>query len=104
MSELRTRAWPEAGPSWGRWVRPRLRLGPAVLLSAGALLGLQAAGVTVASASARADVVTVASNPAAVSGGFNGDGRTGPALGASITQISCCPPPTSRILRVCMIC
>ena len=64
MSGLRTRAWPGAGRSWGCWVGPRLRLGPAVLLSAGALLGLSAAGVTVASAPARAGVVKVVSGPA----------------------------------------
>jgi hypothetical protein len=105
MSDLKTRAWPGAGPSRGRWVRPRLRLGPAVLLSAGALLGLPAAGVTVALAPASAGVVTVASAPAAVSGGFNGDSRTGPALpGASITQIKCCPPLTSRTPGICTIC
>jgi hypothetical protein len=103
MSDLRTRAWPGAGPSGGRGVW--LRLGPAVLLSAGALLGLPAAGVPVALAPASAGVVTVASAPAAVSGGFNGDSRTGPALpGASITQIKCCPPLTSRTPGICTIC
>ena len=76
-----------------------------MLLSAGALLCLPAAGVTVASASARADVVTVANDPATVSGGFHGDGRTGLALpGASVTLIPCCPPPTSRAKGLCMIC
>ena len=108
MSELRTGARPGAGPSWGRWVRLHLRLAPAALLSTGALLGLSAAGVTVASAPAQAGVVTVANEPASVGGGFNGDGRTGLALlGASITPIPaipCCPPPTSRAPRLCMIC
>jgi len=102
MSDLRTRTRPGAGSSWGRWGRPHLTLAPAVLLSAGAVLGLSAAGVTVVTTPARAGVVTVASEPAAVSGG---DGRTGLALlGASTTAIGCCLPPPSRTSRVCMSC
>ena len=80
-------------------------LGPAVLLSAGALLALPAAGVTMAAAPAQAGVVRVASGPAAVSGGFNGDGRTGLALSAaSIRLVQCCPLSTSRTKAHCVIC
>jgi len=75
-----------------------------VLLSAGALLGLPAAGLTVAPAPASAGVVTVASGPATASGGFNGDGRTGlTPLGAWMTQYQCCPSRSSRTRR-CIIC
>ena len=95
MSGLSTRAWPGAGRPWGRWVG--LRLGPAVLLSAGALLGLSAAGVTVASVPTRADAVTVASGPAAVSGSFHSHGRTG------LAPLGCCVGPPSRA-SFCIAC